>query len=825
MGTLLQDLRYGWRMLWKTPTATLIIVVTLALGIGANTYIFSLINGYLLRPLSVPHPQEIAVLAARKAGDSPFLFEFSYPDFVDFRKQSASIADVFGYQMSLAGLSADNKADQFFLSYVTGNYFSALGIKPLLGRLVLPNEEDQPGEQPVMVLGYSYWQKRFGGDPHVIGKQVRVNGKSATIIGVVRKEFRGVFWVVEMDAYLPLSSSASLEQATTSNPLTDRNVRGFRVLGRLKPGVSFSEAQASIDVIAARLAKQYPASDKDVTVRVYREQLSRPQPLGANVALIAAAFFLGLAVLLLLITCMNVANIVLARATVRQREMGLRAALGAGRSRLIRQMLTETLLLGVLGGAAGIVLGIWLNPGNIRFAGSSLPINIDFRFDWNVFAYAFGASLFTGILVGLWPALRAARTDLNSLLQEGGRSDSSGAGRHRLRNVLVAAQVAGSLMLLIIAGLFVRSVQHAGAVRLGIDPDHVLNVNLDPHQIGYDEARSKEFYRQLETRVRALPGVQSSSFAYGVPLGIANEVNLGYVSIEGQQLASGQQAPGIFFNNVDSNYFATMRVPLLRGRVFTEFDDEKAPLVAIVNQSMADRFWPKQDPIGKRFTLNNPGGPTQVVQIVGLTATGKYAFIAEDATPFFYVPLKQNYTSTHALQIRSSVPPESLIKPVQNEIRALAPDLPIMDVNTMEDVVAGTNGLQVFQVGARAAGILGAIGLILATVGVYGVVSFGAVQRTREIGIRMALGGTPRDVLRLVLRQGIGMVIAGLGVGLLAAWGLTRLMGRLLIGVSPSDPLTYATVAIVLSGVALLACWIPARRATRVDPGIALRYE
>jgi ABC-type antimicrobial peptide transport system permease subunit len=259
--------------------------------------------------------------------------------------------------------------------------------------------------------------------------------------------------------------------------------------------------------------------------------------------------------------------------------------------------------------------------------------------------------------------------------------------------------------------------------------------------------------------------------------------------------------------------------------VFTEFDDEKAPLVAIVNQSMADRFWPKQDPIGKRFTLNNPGGPTQVVQIVGLTATGKYAFIAEDATPFFYVPLKQNYTSTHALQIRSSVPPESLIKPVQNEIRALAPDLPIMDVNTMEDVVAGTNGLQVFQVGARAAGILGAIGLLLATVGVYGVVSFGAVQRTREIGIRMALGGTPRDVLSLVLRQGVGMVIAGLGLGLLAAWGLTRLMGRLLIGVSPSDPLTYATVAIVLSGVALLACWIPARRATRVDPGIALRYE
>jgi putative ABC transport system permease protein len=300
---------------------------------------------------------------------------------------------------------------------------------------------------------------------------------------------------------------------------------------------------------------------------------------------------------------------------------------------------------------------------------------------------------------------------------------------------------------------------------------------------------------------------------------------LGYVSIEGRQLGEGQQAPSIFFNQVDPNYFATMRVPLLRGRVFAEFDDEKAPLVAIVNQSMADKFWPKQDPLGKRFTLNNPGGPTQVLQVVGLAATGKYAFIAEDPTPFFYVPMKQNYTSTHALAIRSSVSPESLILPVQSEIRSLAPDLPIMEVTTMEQVVAGANGLQVFQIAARAAGILGAIGLILATVGVYGVVSFAAVQRTREIGIRMALGSTPRDVLRLVLRQGVGMVIAGLLAGLLATWGLTRVMGRLLIGVSPSDPLTYASVALLLSAVALLACWLPARRATRVDPGVALRYE
>jgi len=825
MRTLLHDLRYGWRMLWKSPTITLIVVLTLGLGIGANTYVFSIINGYLLRPLPVAHADRLAVIAAHKPGDSPFLYQLSYPDFVDLRKQAIPFADVFAYQLGLGGLTADNKAEQFLFNYVTGNYFSALGVKPLLGRLILPSEEDQPGNQAVLVLGYSYWQKRFGGDRGVIGKQVKVNGKSATIIGVVPKEFHGAWWIMEMDAYIPLSSGALLEQATT-NPFLDRNVRLMRALATLKPGVSFSQAQASVDVIARRLAGQYPATDKNLTVRVYREQLARPQPLGANVAVIAAAFFLGLAVLLLLLACMNVANIVLARATIRQREMGLRAALGAGRARLIRQMLTETLLLALMGGVGGILAGLWLNPGTVQvLEGTNLPVSVDFRFDWKVFAYAFAIAIVSGLLVGIWPALRASRLDLNAILQEGGRSESGGAGRHRVRNILVAAQVAGSLTLLVIAGLFLRSVLHVGSVQFGFDPDHVLTVNLDTHQIGYDEARAKQFYRQLEARVRALPGVQASSWSFAVPLGSLNSANLGYVSIEGRQLASGQQAPPIFFNNVDPNYFATMRVPLKRGRVFTEFDDEKAPLVAIVNQTMADRYWPNQNPLGKRFTLSNITGPKQTLQIIGVVTAGKYLFISEDPTPFFFVPLKQNYTSARTLEIRSSVPPESLILRVRGEIRSLAPDLPVMGVATMEQMVAGTNGLQVFRLAATVAAILGLIGLILASVGVYGVVSFAAIHRTREIGIRMALGGTARDVLRLVLRQGIRMVAAGLLVGVLAAWALTRVMARLLIGVSPSDPLTYSAVAVLLSAIALLACWIPARRATRIDPGIALRYE
>lgn len=824
MQTLLQDIRYGWRMLAKTPVATFIVVLTLALGIGANTYVFSVINGYLLRPLAVPEPGRIAVLAARESGASPLLYGFSYPDFVDFRKQAAPVADLFLYEVSLGGFSADNRADQVLFSNVSGNYFSGLGIKPLLGRFILPEEENQPGKQPAMVLGYSFWQKHFGGDPHVLGKQVLVDGRPATIVGVAPKGFDGTYFPISMDAYMPLGS-VSLTTQFSRNPLADRNARLYRAVGRLKPGVSFSQAQASIDVIAARLARQYPATDKNVTVQIYREQLARPQPTFGNLVVLIAGFFLFLAALLLLMACMNVANLVLARATARQREISLRAALGAARGRLIRQTLTETLLLGILGGAVGVLLGLWFNPGQITsMPGVNLPLDVDLSFDWHVFGYSFAMALFTGLFVGLWPAVRASRVDLNTVLQEGGRSDS-GPGRHRVRNFLVAAQVAGSLTLLVIAGLFVRAVFHAGTVNLGFQPHHLLNITVDPQQIGYDQMRTDEFYQRLKTYVLALPGVQSASLAYGFPMGNINDANLCTIRIEGQEIPKGQPPPSIFFNNIDPDYFKTMRVPLLRGRSFTAFDNESAPPVAIVNQAMADRFWPRQDPIGKRFMVNNTGHPPQVVQIVGIAATGKYVFIAEDATPFFYVPLAQNYMSMRVLQIRSAIPPETLISRVRSQIHSLAPDLAIVDARSMDQVLHGMNGLQQFQMGAIVAAIMGGIGLILASVGVFGVVSYAAEQRTREIGIRMALGSTESDVMRMILRQGARLVMFGLAAGLLGALAITRVMTRFLMGVSPSDPLTYASVILLLSAIALAACWIPARRATRVDPGVALRYE
>ncbi|HEX5227534.1 MAG TPA: ABC transporter permease [Bryobacteraceae bacterium] len=826
MQTLLQDLHFGWRVLRKSPALTALVAATLALGIGANAWIFSIVNGFLLRPLPVPHAEQIAVLASSQPGSSPFVVQFSYPDFADFRKQAEPFADLYAYRLATAGISTDNRADQTLVAFVSGNYFPVLGVKPLAGHLISGNEEDQPGTQPLMVLGYSFWMKRFAGDPGVIGKQVRVNGQAVTIAGVVPREFTGTYSVLEMDGYLPLRAGAAIQQVSTS-VFDDRSARSLLVQGRLRTGVSFSQAQASINVIAARLAKQYPSTDGNVTVTVYREQMARPVPLGSNIVPVAAACLLALAGVLLLLACMNVANVLLARATVRQREMGLRAALGAARSRLMRQVLTETVLLGFLGGALGVIIGLWADPGDVsKYATrTTLPLHLDFGFDWRVYAYSFAAALFTGIFVGLWPALRASRADLNTVLQEGGRSDTAGAQRQRLRGALVVAQMAASMTLLVIAGLFIRSLQHAETMYLGFDPDHLVNLSVDPHQIGYDDARTNEFYRRLEAAARALPGVQSVSMSFGVPMGTTNIVNGGTVAVEGETLRPGQPPPSVFFNNISPNYFATMRVPLLRGRAFGDSDNETAPAVAIVNQTMAERFWPGQNPVGKRFILKTAIAPAKTLQIVGLAGNGKYAFIAEEPRPFFYVPLAQNFLSTRALQVRSSVAPETLIEPLRAKLHELAPDLPVMQLETMRQTLSGSNGLQVFRFGAQIATTVGVIGLILAIVGIYGVVSFTAAQRTREIGIRMALGGSAREVLGLILGQGIRLVAIGLALGVVATLGLTRVMARLLIGVSPSDPLTYASIGLLLAAVALAACWIPARRATRVDPGVALRYE
>lgn len=828
MNTLWQDLKFAARMLAKSPGLTAIVVITLALGIGVNTAIFGIVNGMLLRPLPVRAPEQIMVLAPEEKGASQQGYTMSYLDLVDYRKQVSTFSDLFAYQINLAGLSADGRAEEIAVSNVTGNYFSALGLQPTLGRLFLPGEGEKPGEAGMIVLGYSYWQMRFGGDPGVVGRQILVDGKPATILGVAPKGFGGVFSILQMDAYLPLNMGPGFGQEPDQGPNGFgyyRGVRMLRALGRLNPGVSLAQAQSSFDVAAARLAEQYPENDKGVTVRVIPEKRARPAPDMSNIIPLVASSFLALATLVLLLACMNVANILLVRATVRQGEMGIRAALGAGRGRLIAQVLTESILLALMGAAAGVILGQWANNllgSTFQQAISNMPLRLDWGLDWRVFFYALGIATVTGMIVGVWPALRASGTNVNAVLREAGRSDSIHAGHHRWRKVLVVAQIAGSLVLLIATGLFVRSLAHVQRMYLGFDPDHVLNVTLDPHGIGYDEPRTRGFYRELEARARPLPGVKSIALASSVPMGISNEPRGLY--IEGHPLTADQQPPSVLVNRVDPPYFEMMRVPLQRGRGFAETDNETVPKVAIVNQKMAKQFWPNEDPIGKRFSMFGPTGP--FTEVVGVAQDGKYMMGAlEEPVPYFYIPYAQDYSSMMTLQIRSSVPPESLVAPVRQVIHGLAPDLPIYDVRTMKQSLGGMNGFFVFRMGAVLAAVMGLIGLILAVVGVYGVVSYSAEQRSHEMGIRMALGAGQREILGLILRQGIVLIMAGVMCGLVASWALARTVARLLVGVSATDPLTYASVTLLLAAIALWACYLPARRAMRLDPIVALRYE
>lgn len=822
MGSFWQDLRFAFRALGKSPWFAAIAIVTLSLGIAVNTSIFSIVNGFLLRPMPVPHPEQLTVLALQQAGDKS-LQNFSYLDYLDLRDQSTSLGDIIAYRVTLAGLTADNRGDHCIATRVTGNYFSTLGVQPALGRLILPTEGQTPGTDPILVLGYSYWQKRFGGDASVIGKQVEISNHPLTIVGVAPKDFHGTYSIIDSDLYVPLSANiGTKDENQVQNTWSHRSERSLNLMARLKPGSNLKQAQSSLNVIAQRLAEQHPETDKAIVIRAFPERLARPEPDPDNTLPSIAAAFMALAALVLLVACFNVTNVLLVRANARQREMAIRAALGAGRFRLVRQYLTESLLLAFLGAAGGMLLSYWA----MRFLssiplGTDLPLQLKFMPDARVYFFALCAALATGVIVGVFPALRVARRDVSSVLHDGARGSSGGRRRQIVRGTLVVAQVAGSLVLLIVAGLFIRSLGKAQTIYLGFSPSNVLDFSLDVQQVGYQEVQGRAFYRELESRLRAVPGVVSVAQAFSVPLGVMSSFDP--VNVEGHPVEPGQQPPGVQYDMVSSGYFDTLRIPVHSGRTFTDADDEKSTSVAIINQTMAKKFWPDQNPLGKRFSIKSASGP--FIEVVGVVQDGKYKSVVEDPQPLFYVPLSQSYMPLRTFHVRTSIPLETLSIQLQEQVRALAPNLAISELQTLDQALQGLNGYLFFRLGAQLTGTMGLLGLILAIVGVYSVASYAAAQRTQEIGIRMAIGATPHDILKMVLRQGVGIIAIGLVAGLAAAFAGTRLLSDLFYGVTPSDPITYAAVSTLLLAVALLACWIPARRATRVSPVTALCFE
>jgi predicted permease len=819
MGTLIQDIRYGIRMLRKNPAMTLVATLTLALGIGANTTIFGAVNGLMLRPLPVANADRLVVMAGEPKGGNLFT-QFFYPDFQDIRSQADGFQDVIGFVLRLAGMEVNGKVEPVIFSYVSGNFFSATALKPAVGSLIYGAETEKNGTAPVVVLGYGYWKKRFNGDPAIVGKQVKMNGHSLTVIGVTPENFHGAYSIVDMQAYLPLGTRMLWDQTAEdkNSYWTKRDGGDIKILAVLKPGVTRQQATVSANVVAQRLNQQFPETHKSVSFYTYPERLSRPDPDPTNGLLIVGVLFMALAGMVLLLACSNVANIVLVRATSREREMAVRTALGAARSRIVRQLLTESFLLALMGGMLGVIVGIWTTRliSSIHIEVADVPLHFDFGFDWRVFSFALGIALITGLVVGMAPAWRAARSDFNKVLHEGSRG-ILGSGKSRVRSVLVVAQVAVSLMLLVVAGLFVRSSQNAEHTYLGFDPHNVMNFTMETRTIGYDEPKTQQFFRDMEERVRALPGVESASIASSIPMGYSS--NSSAVYAEGQTYSDKDAAPRALYNAVDAAYFNTMRIPVLRGRAVNEQDTEKSPKVAVINEAMAKKLWPNQDALGKRFSTKTAG---PLMEVVGVAKQGRYNDPVDDTTLFYYQPELQNPATFVTLQVRTAGDKRS---EVEQKIHGLAPELPLTDVQTMDEALGGVNGFFLYRMGSRFTVTLGLLGLVLALVGVYSVISYAAAQRTHEIGVRMALGAGRDDILKMVLRQGFVLVSAGLLTGLVLTFIAGRGLRSLLIGVSPSDPLTLIVVAALLGAVGLAASFIPARRAMKIEPLRALKYE
>jgi putative ABC transport system permease protein len=821
-----RDVRFSTRMLLKEPVFAFIVILTLALGIGANTAIFSIINGFMLRPLPIADPRSVVYLAFPH-GPTNFDSEFSYPEFTDLQRQTSDVfADtagiIFGgyagFASSSDGLTYEGHTQALQTAFVTGNFFSMLGIRPELGRLILPDEGKSPGSDPVVIISDTYWRARFHSAPNIVGKPAAINGKPVTIVGVTPEGFEGVTPLVSMQAYLPLGM-ATLDSDGNTDFLIDRKSRTLNLIARWKNGMNEAKAQPALDIVGQRLFQQLGRQEDSSSLRAMPLRapgITNPPGLLPKLA----SLFMILSGLVLLLACVNVANLVLVRATGREREIAVRTALGASRTRIIRQLLTESLLLSFTGCLAGAIVGtnVIRSIANVDF-GTDLPLVLSFPFDWRVFVYSAVIALASGLLVGLFPALRVSLANLRDVLYSAGRGSTD--RRQRLRSVLVAVQVGGSLALLVVAGLFSRSLLNAQKSDLGFNPRGVVNVITDPHEIGYDRPQSVAYYRELLERIRSLPEVQSASIASTAPLG---DTVLGDdLEVMGSPTEKDQPAPHAIWVAISSHYFQTMSISLLRGREITDADTENSQPVAVINAAMAEKYWPNQDPIGKTFTRS--ANSKRAIEVVGIAKNSRLDQVSGPFELGFYIPLSQNFVSTATLQIRSSAPTDSVAHLALEQIHSISPTMPVFGIRTMTHLLNGANGLLFFKAGAAVAGALGFLGLVLAVVGVYGVMSYSVSRRTSEIGIRMALGARRDQVLTMICKQGAILVGVGLAVGLFSAFAIGRLVTDFLVDVSPTDPVTFIGVSILLTVIALVACFVPARRATDIELMQALRHE
>jgi putative ABC transport system permease protein len=805
MHKLLQDLRYAVRTLLKRPGFTLIAVFTLALGIGASTAIFTVVDAALLRGLPYKSPDRLYHLWESTPQKEFAQREFSYPDYQDY--QQNQICEIAAYTGGGAIMTGRGESQLVFTPAATANFFSLLGIEPVIGRTFQPGE-DKPGAARVAVLTYGMWQRQFGGDRAIINQSLTLNGQTYTVIGVLPASFQ--FALRQNDLWLPYQP--------TDAQLTRRFMHGTNLIARLKSGVSAAQAQAELSVIASRIEQENKDSHAGTGLKLVSLQeqvVGQVKPI--LMVLLAAVGFV------LLIACANVASLLLTRSLSRQKEVAIRAALGASRWRVVRQLMTESVLLSLVGGAAGLLVAYWglhalvlVLPDQI----TALPFLKTLRIDASILAFSFGLSLLTGMIFGLAPALQSSRLDLNEVLKEGGRHTSGGTG-HRLRSAFVMTEIALAVVLLIGAGLMMKSLLRLLQVNPGFNPQNVLTMTVVVPAGKYsDDKRQMDFFDQLNERVRSLPGVNGVGTVNILPLQGGNTTR---VNVEGDPVPPPGQETECNIRTVNESYFQTLGVPIIAGRMFDEGDKADATPVMIIGKSLADRVFAGRDPIGRRLVYAGVKAPP--VQIVGVVGDVKITGLDEAIRPVLYYPFRQNAAGGTNLVVRTNADPAALAGAIRNEIRTLEPDVAIFNVNTMEQLIAGSPAAFMRRFPALLISIFAGVALLLASIGIYGVVSYSVSQQTHYIGVRMALGARASDILKMVLRQGLLLALAGMALGVAAALALMRLLRSLLFEVQANDAPTFALVVSTLFVVALLACYFPARRATKVDPLVALRYE